>query len=260
VEVVSPDALARNSPFVLLMDDRLDFKPGQPVGEAHPHAGIETVTLILEGALDDAAEGRLETGDLVWMSAGRGLIHNENVRAAGKARILQLWVMLPRAARSGDPELQIVPLSTLPVRREPGVEARLYSGSSGELRSPTRNRAPVTMVDFALARNVSVSQELPGAYTAFLYLIDGSVRIGDEELSAGDVGWLNRDEPEVTRLRLEAGEAGARVLLYAGQPQDERIVHRGPFVGGSDEELAAYYSAYRAGTFPRLSELLDKSL
>jgi redox-sensitive bicupin YhaK (pirin superfamily) len=225
------------------------------VGESHPHAGLETVTLILEGSLDDAAEGLLNAGDLAWMTAGRGVIHNEDVKATGKARILQLWLMLPAALRDSDPELQIVPLSTIPVRREPGVEARLYSGSTGALRSPTRNRVPVTMVDFTLAPAAAVAQDIPGAYTGFLYVIDGTVRVGDEVLSATDVGWLDRNDQKVTHLQLQAGPGGARVVLYVGQPQDEPLVPRGPFVAGSREEITAYFTAYRAGSFRRLSEI-----
>jgi quercetin 2,3-dioxygenase len=260
VEVVRADALAETSPFVLLMDDTLDFGPGQPVGEAHPHAGLETVTLMLEGSLDDAAEGLLKTGDVAWMTAGRGVVHNEDVKATGRARILQLWLMLPRAARDSDPELQLVPLSTLPVRREPGVEARLYSGSTGALRSPTRNRVPVTMVDFTLAPGAAVTQELPGGYTAFLYVIDGSVRVGDDVLITGDVGWLDRARQDVTHLRLAAEAAGARVVLYAGEPQNEPIVQRGPFVAGSQSEISAYYAAYRAQSFPGLSDIMGRPL
>jgi quercetin 2,3-dioxygenase len=259
VEVVRADALAETNPFVMLMDDRLDFHPGQPVGEAHPHAGLETVTLILEGSLDDPAEGGLlHAGDVAWMTAGRGIVHSEDVKATGWARILQLWLMLPRTARDSDPELQLVPLSTLPVRREPGVEARLYSGSTGTLRSPTRNRVPVTMVDFTLAPDATVTQELPGAYTAFLYVVDGSVRVGDEVLVTGEIGWLDRAEQDVTHLRLSAEAAGARVILYAGEPQNEPLVQRGPFVAGTPAEISAYYAAYRAGAFPRLSEVAGR--
>jgi redox-sensitive bicupin YhaK (pirin superfamily) len=166
-----------------------------------------------------------------------------------------LWLALPRAARDSDPELQLVPLSTLPVRREPGVEARLYSGSTGALRSPTRNRVPVTMVDFSLAPGAAVTQELPGAFTALLYVTDGSVRVGDDVLKAGDVGWLDRAEQEATELRLAAEASGARAILYAGAPQNEPIVQRGPFVAGSQAEIGAYYVAYRAGSFRSLSDI-----
>src|SRR5450755_1810023 len=73
VEVLAPRALATSDPFVLLMDDRLDIPQRRQIGGAHPHAGLETVTLVLEGTLSDRDEGDLQAGDLVWMTAGRGI-------------------------------------------------------------------------------------------------------------------------------------------------------------------------------------------
>jgi hypothetical protein len=255
VQVFDASAFARANPFVLLMDDRLDFAPGQAVGEPHPHAGLETVTLLIEGSLDTGDEGLLETGDAAWMTAGRGLVHNEGVKATGRARVLQLWIMLPKAERSADPELQIIHAGELPVRREPGAEARLYSGSTGTLHSPTRNRVPVTMVDFALEPNAAIVQDVPSAYSGFLYVIDGAANVGSAHLEATDVGWIGPDTGTSTHLNIQAGEAGARIVLYVGEPQDERIIQRGPFVAGSDAEVSAFYHAYRGGRFERISRL-----
>jgi hypothetical protein len=253
VEVVAADALLQTNPFVLLMDDTLDFEVGQAVGEAHPHAGLETVTLMIEGSLDTGSEGLLEVGDAAWMNAGRGVIHSESVVATGFGRLLQLWIVLPKAARSSEPDLQIIRRSGLPVRRERGAEARLYSGRTGTLQSPTRNRVPVTMVDFMLEPAAAIDQELPGDYSGFLYVVEGLLTIGDSRLEAGEIGWFEHDTGPLAALRLRAGPMGARALLYAGKPQDERIVQRGPFVAGSEAEVAAYYAAYRAGSFPRIS-------
>jgi hypothetical protein len=254
-EILRPDRLAETDPFVMLMDDRLDFKPGQRVGEEHPHAGIETVTLLLDGSLNDPAAGLLQTGDVEWMTAGRGVVHGENVEATGYARILQLWVALPKNERDGEPDLQVVPFGALPIRREPGVEARLYSGRTGDLVSPTRNRVPMTVVDFLLEPYASITQSLPGGDTAFLFVVEGGVLVSGEALVSNDVAWLNRVDETNTFFRLEAGPAGARVILYAGAPLDEPIVQRGPFVSGSDAELAERFAAYRAGMFQRLSEV-----
>ena len=259
VEVLDPDAIDQNDPFILLMDDRLDLSPEvRRLGEAHPHAGLETVTLFLEGAAKDRDEGDTVAGDALWMTAGRGIIHGENLKVAGRVRILQLWVRLPKADRSVPPRVQFLARATLPVRREPGVEARVYSGQSGEVRSPTRNFAPVTMVDFTLQPGASLEQRLPGEYGGFLYVLEGTAIVGDERwhLTSGQVGHLNRGEaPGESALRLEGGEGGARVVLYAGQPQHEPLIHHGPFVAGSREELLELFTRYRAGEFPRLSTL-----
>src|SRR3977135_3010477 len=90
--VISPEDFAVDDPFILLMDDHLDIGD-RSVGGPHPHAGFETVTLILEGAIYDADEGGvINTGEVQWMTAGRGIIHSENVLTRGKVRLLQLWL------------------------------------------------------------------------------------------------------------------------------------------------------------------------
>jgi redox-sensitive bicupin YhaK (pirin superfamily) len=118
VEVLSSDALVKSDPFVLLMDDRMNVPQRRAMGGAHPHAGLETVTLILEGTLEDRDEGALGAGDVVWMTAGRGIIHNEHIEMEGRSRILQLWIRLSRAERAAPPRFEIVRGATAPVRRE----------------------------------------------------------------------------------------------------------------------------------------------
>jgi redox-sensitive bicupin YhaK (pirin superfamily) len=255
VEVFNSHAIAATDPFVLLMDDTLDFAPGQRVGEPHPHAGIETVTFMLEGSLNDRVEGLLETGDIAWMTAARGVIHNEDVIATGHARILQLWVALPESERNSSPELQIVRLASLLIRREPGVEARLYSGRSGTLESPTRNRVPMTVVDFLFQPKASIEQVLPDRYRALLYAVEGAVQVGGETIEAGEVGWIDPTDDAGTFIRLESALDGARLLLYAGATSAEALGHRGPFVAGSVAELSAQFAAYRSGRFRRISEI-----
>lgn len=258
VEVLTPRDLAGNDPFVLLMDDRLDLDPEvRTLGGPHPHAGLETVTLLLEGALGDRDEGDMAAGDVQWMTAGRGLIHGENVRVGGRARVLQLWVRLPAADRGAAPRLQLVRRATAPVRREGGVVATLYSGRTGELVSPTLNHAPVTLVDFEIPAGRSIAQGLAARESGFLYVVDGSVEVGPsrQRLDRGQVGWLDRPTGGGDgELRL-ASDDGGRVLLYAGVRQDEPLVHHGPFVAGSREEIARLFEAYRRGGFQRLSAL-----
>ena len=255
VEVFNSSALARTDPFVMLMDDLIDFAPGRPIGAAHPHAGLETVTLILEGSLNDRDEGLLRQGDMAWMSAGRGIIHNESVVGTGRARILQLWVALPARVRFDAPDLKVIRLESLPTLRAAGVEARLYSGRTGHLVSTTRNRLPTTVIDFHMSAGASFDQVLPGNQAGLVYVIEGSLEVGGPALVRSDVGWIDRSPHEAAPLHLQAGPAGARVILYAAQPLDAPIVHQGPFVAGSHDELSGFFSDYRAGRFQRLSTL-----
>lgn len=249
VEVITPDAWGDQDPFILLMDDRLD---GTLRAGPHPHAGFETVTFPLVGGMDsEGGEGRLAPGDVEWTTAGSGIVHGPASTVSGQFRLLQLWLTLPPAARWTEPDNQIIRGAEVPVRREPGVEMRLYSGTSGELSSPTRNRVPVTLVDVRLEPGARVTQQLPATYNGFLYVIDGAVAAGTVELRPGQVGWLDRPAASgPSELLLEnTGAVAARVLLYAGERQSVSLVSYGPFIGESENDIAGSIERYKAGTF-----------
>lgn len=246
VEVLSPGALEANDPFVLLMDDRLDIPERRVIGGAHPHAGLETVTLVLEGTLTDRDEGALRAGDLLWMTAGRGIIHNEHVEAEGRSRILQLWVRLSKAERAAPPRFELVRREEAPVLRAPGATAVLYSGSLGGLVSKTKNHVPVTLADVTLEPGARFEDELPASYNGFAYVLSGSV----DGAEAGKVGWFRGGAVSFT-----AGADGARFVLYAGEPQREPLMHYGPFIGDDENVIAGMFRDFRAGRFTRMSEL-----
>ena len=94
VHAIGANHFAFNDPFIMRADDRLDLPPGSRAGGAHPHAGLEIATLVVEGELDDHDERHLRAGDVAFMTAGKGVVHGENVVPICKARILQLWVTL----------------------------------------------------------------------------------------------------------------------------------------------------------------------
>jgi redox-sensitive bicupin YhaK (pirin superfamily) len=195
------------------------------------------------------------------MTAGRGIVHGEHLRAEGKVRLLQLWLVLPRRDRWTEPAFQDLRAARVPVRREPGVEARVYSGESDGLRSPVRNHVPVTIVEGRMQPGAAFEQTLPASYNGFLFVIDGSVAIGSEDqgiVRSGQVGWF--DAPVAgsgseTTATMVAGDDGARFLLYAGEPQRDAIVSHGPFIADSEADVQRLYAQYRAGRFVRMSEL-----
>jgi redox-sensitive bicupin YhaK (pirin superfamily) len=261
-QVVAPEDFALNDPFIMLADDHLDIGD-RPVGGPHPHAGFETVTLVLDGAIYDRDEGgMIRAGEVQWMTAGRGIIHGENVATKGKVQLLQLWLTLPRSQRWATPGFQDIHADAIPIRREPGVKIRIYSGASGGLRAATRNHVSVTIAEIAMEARAHVEQEIPTSYNGFAYVIDGALGIGEDGalLKAGQVGWLDRPETEGTSvLLMVAGEEGARVVLYTGQPQGDPIVSHGPFIGDSRDDIVRLYAEYRAGRFDRLSDLARRT-
>ncbi len=259
VTVLEARDFAEQDPFIALMDDRLDLTPGAEAGAAHPHAGFETVTFVLEGELHDPDEGVLRAGDVQWMTAGSGIIHGEHVVPHGFTRILQLWLALPPHARWTSPRFETVYRDDAPVIREPGAMVRVYSGGSGDVVAPTRNHVPVTLADVALEPGASISLDVPASYNGFVLAIDGSVTVGSDGIAVGkgQAGWLDRvDAAGPGVLRLTGGPEGARVVLYAGEPQRAPLVTHGPFVGGTRADLVRASHDFVNGRFPRMSELL----
>jgi len=265
-QVVSPADFTQNDPFIMLADDHLDMGE-RPVGGPHPHAGFETVTLILDGAIHDRDEGGvIRAGEVQWMTAGRGIIHGEDVTTTGPVRLLQLWLTLPKAHRWTSPAFQDIHASDVPVRREPGATVRVYSGASGPARAATRNHVPVTISETTMAAHATVTHDLPASYNGFVFVIDGAISVGEDDdatlLEAGQVGWLDRgsDSDDPSLVRTVAGADAARFVLYAGEPQRDPIVAHGPFIGDSRQDIARLYEEFRAGQFPRLSELKGSTL
>lgn len=252
--VVSPGDLQRTDPFFLMADDHVTVEGG--FGEAHPHAGLETVTFMLNGAMEDTG-GRLDEGDVEWMTAGSGIVHSEQAKVTEGMRLFQLWLTLPEAERNMDPRVQIIRAATAPAHRRDGVLATVYSGHLGEAISPTLNAVPVILADVRLEPGAIWEPRLPSDFNAFVVVIEGEAFVGDTaaELTVGAVGWSSPTQEQNSTLLLRAGEGGSRLLLYAGQPQKTPVVAQGPFIAGSREELAGYYARYRDGAFPHAGDM-----
>ena len=259
IHVIDARDFANTDPFIMLADDRIDIPRGARAGGPHPHAGFEIVTFAVEGDTRDRDEGVLRAGDVAWMTAGSGVVHGEDFEPLGKVRILQLWVTLPSAVRWAEPRVEHLKFQDAPVRREPGVDARVYSGTSGSIHATPRGYLPLTMVDIRLEPNAVFEQQLPGSYNGFLYPLEGALQVGEstvQRLAVGQVGWLDRPDDVAERtVRLTAGDAGARVVLYAGERQGVPIVTHGPFVGETRADLVRASQAYAQGRMPRVSEL-----
>jgi redox-sensitive bicupin YhaK (pirin superfamily) len=230
---------SETDPFILLRDDVLDKKNEKPVGGSHPHAGFEAVTLVLQGELGHGAN-KMKPGDFELMTAGSGVIHNETIDKIVRRRILQLWLTLPKKDRWVIPRVQTLPAAHAPKKFKNGVHIQLYSGSFAGLTSPIQNYVPLIVADIEIARRVTTIQEIPANYNSFLYVLRGSVKIGEEEklLNEGEVGWLNALTCDAqSELNLTAGEEGVRFILFAAKPQGENIVAYGPFIGDTSEDI-----------------------
>jgi redox-sensitive bicupin YhaK (pirin superfamily) len=248
-----------SDPFIMLMDDYLDKKDNTPVGGAHPHAGFETVSLLLEGEVGDAAH-IMKGGDFQIMTAGSGIVHTETIDKAATMRLLQLWVNLPKKDRLAQPRVQDLPLEHAPTFNNREVHLKLYSGSLAGLTSPVQNYTPMTIADVVLEPGVTTVFDIPANFNTFLYVLDGSVEVGEDEkqLNKYQVGWLNiANDDAASELKLTAGKHGVRFTLYSGKPTGDSIVSHGPFIADSSEDIMRFYNEYRQGKMKHISTVPD---
>jgi hypothetical protein len=248
-------SFSESDPFIMLMDDMLDKKDEEPVGGPHPHAGFETVSLLLEGEI-----GAMKEGDFQMMTAGSGIVHTETIDKAAKMRLLQLWLNLPKKDRWARPRVQDLPFEHVPKLSQNGVDIKLYSGSLAGISSPIQNYVPMIVADIRIEPGVTTVQQIPANYNTFLYVLHGNVRVGADEklLEQDQVGWLDLSgDPSSSELKLRAGEEGVRFVLYAGLPQGDPIVSYGPFIGDSSEDIKRLYQEYRQGKMGHIDHVAE---
>ncbi len=159
----------------------------------HPHRGIETVTFVIDGSVEhrDSAgrSGILHAGDAQWMTAGRGVLHEENAPEGTIAHTLQFWVNLPATEKMTEPRYQDLIGASTPVRLEPGVEVRVFSGRSGDTIAPTLNHVPVTMLEVRMEPGATFRQVLPATDNAFVNILGGVVRSAPIAHSFRQANW-----------------------------------------------------------------------
>jgi quercetin 2,3-dioxygenase len=243
---------SQSDPFLGMMEDK--FQAGS--FDDHPHRGIETVTYVIDGTIehyDSVSEqgGMLGPGDVQWMTAGSGVIHNEVPSEGITAHTLQLWVNLPREQKMTTPRYQNLKGTDMPVRQEKGALVRVFSGSSGDVASPTKNHVPVTMVEVSLESGASITQDLPGSYNGFIYILEGSGTFGSNGVNAAKSQVLRLGagiNGQLSEIQATATEP-LRFVLYAGEPVREPVAARGPFVMNTEEEVNEAFREYRNGTF-----------
>ena len=250
-------SFAESDPFIMLMDDILDKKDDEPVGGPHPHAGFETVSLLLEGEIGDEAH-KMKGGDFQMMTAGSGIVHTETIDKKTRLRLLQLWLNLPKKNRQATPRVQDIPLAHVPKLSENGVTIRLYSGELAGLKSPVQNYVPMIVADISIKANCKADLLLPANFNAFLYVLKGNIQIGEEKnlLQQDEVGWLDiTGDNADSVLSIINDSEESRFVLYAAKPTGDAIVSHGPFIADSSEEIVRLYKEYREDKMQHISEV-----
>lgn len=244
--VIGAEGWEKTSPFLFLSEDWF----GRPKGfETHPHRGMQTVTIVLEGALEHrdhtGAHGILRAGDVQWMTAGHGVLHSEMPHGDETAHTLQLWLNLPAKLKMMPARYQDQRLESTPVRMVPGGKVVVYAGRSHEVSHPHGSDYPMSLLDIRLGAGARLAQEVSTRDRGFVYVLDGRAAIGGKDVKKGEVAWF---EPgERSELALEAKE-DLRGLLFAGEPIYEPAVAYGPFVMNTRQEIEQAFRDYQAGT------------
>jgi len=243
--VLGAEGWEKTTPFLFLSEDWF----GAPKGfEEHPHRGMQTVTVVLEGAIEHrdhtGAHGVLKAGDVQWMTAGHGVLHSEMPHGSETAHTLQLWLNLPRKMKMIPARYQDQRLSETPKRQIEGGEVLVYAGRSGDVQHGHGSDYPMSLLDIRLKAGGKLQQEVSPKDRGFVYVLDGRATIGGKEVSKGDVAWFEPGEGD--ELSIAALE-DFRGLLFAGEPIHEPVVAYGPFVMNTKQEIQQAFLDYQAG-------------
>ena len=245
------------SPFLMLdYAAPVAFKPSErPPGVGpHPHAGFETVTIIYDGEVEhrDSAgnTGVIGKGDVQWMTAARGIVHEEfhsreAARRGGVVSMAQLWVNLPKADKTAAPAYQDIRDADIPrvELANGGGVARIIAGALDGAKGPARTFTPMNVWDLDLKAGASVTLPIGEGENLILPIFHGAVKIAGKTVGAGKVALFDRSGDSVTLEALEP----SRVLLLSGRPIDEPIAAYGPFVMNSRADIQKAMDDYNRG-------------
>jgi len=252
----SPDLL---SPFLLL--DYIaaeEFKPSEGerrgVGE-HPHRGFETVTILHQGEVEhrDSAghAGKIGPGDVQWITAASGIVHEEKHSAAftkkgGVLEWAQLWVNLPAKHKMSKPKYQDLTKERIPVAPLPNGAGtvRVIAGSFEEKQGPAFTFTPIQLWDVALKAGKAVDFKLEDGHTVALLCFDGQLTLNaKKKLGRSELALFSRQGETITI----AAEKDSKILLMSGEPIAEPVVGYGPFVMNSHAEIGQAIQDYQSG-------------
>ena len=252
------------SPFLLLdYGGPRDFEPSasqRGVGQ-HPHRGFETVTIVYDGEVahrDSTGQGGvIGPGDVQWMTAAGGIIHEEFhspafARAGGSFQMVQLWVNLPAKDKMATPGYQSILSADIPsVDLADGAgKVRVIAGDFAGTRGPARTFTPVNVWDVQLNGGSTVDLDLPDGHNSIVVVLSGQVTVGDAETAGEAEIVLFGSEGAGTTI---AAKEDSKLLVLTGEPIDEPIVGYGPFVMNSETEIRQAIDDFNKGEFGRIA-------
>jgi quercetin 2,3-dioxygenase len=252
------------SPFLLFdYAGPAEFSPTNErlgVGE-HPHRGFETVTIVYEGEVEhrdsSGGGGHIGPGDVQWMTAASGIVHEEFhgrefARRGGMFEMAQLWVNLPAKDKMSPPHYQPILKRDIPVVDLPDGRGtvRVIAGEFAGAKGPAKTFTPIDVWDVRFAQGKRTDFTVPDGYTTALVVLRGAVRVdGSETIESAEVGLFDRSG---THFSIESVKETSALLL-CGEPIDEPIVGQGPFVMNTSQEIRQAMADYVSGKMGHLS-------
>lgn len=242
-------------PFLLLdhfgSDNPEDYLKGFPW---HPHRGIETITYMLDGRVEHGDslgnEGVIESGDVQWMTAGSGIIHQEMPkRSEGMMMGFQLWANLPSHQKMMHPRYRDVKKDTIPeVTLDSGVNVKIICGEMNGIKGPVQDIITEPQYyDVELPAGTDFKHSVKKGHNVFAYVFEGKGLFGEEKKEVGTESLALFDEGEY--VVISSQEENLRLLLISGKPIGEPIAWNGPIVMNTREELDTAFREYRDGSF-----------
>jgi len=260
-------------PFLLLDDFRNDRPEEYMAGFPwHPHRGIETITYVLAGSVEHGDsignQGVISAGDVQWMTAGSGIIHQEMPRGdeAGRMHGFQLWANLPSSLKMTPPRYQEVKAADIPVHTDDdGTRVRVVCGSYGPTKGPVDQVAAEPIyLDVSVPAGTTKTLPIEASRHAFAYVFEGAGRFRDaSDPRPAPAGPSDVASPALADNRMlvlfdsgdgitvQAGDEGIRFLLVSGRPLREPVAWRGPIVMNTQEQLRQAFEDLERGTFLR---------
>lgn len=229
------------------------------VGE-HPHRGFETVTVVYSGQVEHRDStgrgGVIGPGDVQWMTAGSGILHEEFhaepfTRRGGELKMIQLWVNLPAKDKMTPPGYQSITADAIPDRDLPNNagRVRVIAGRYGDVVGPAHTFSPLNVWDLQLNQGQDVTLQQPDGWSTALVVLEGEIKVnGVESAREGQLVVLSQ---KGAALHLDAS-ANTKVLLMAGEPLQEPIVGYGPFVMNTKTQIAEAVRDFNSGRFGQI--------
>lgn len=220
----------------------------------HPHRGFETVTIVYDGEVSHkdstGGGGTISSGDVQWMTAGGGIIHEEFhslgfSKTGGPFRVVQLWVNLPQKYKMVAPRYQAIAHVDIPKVSLNGEQMRVIAGNFDGIKGPAITYTPVNVWDIRLRADTEVMLNVPGDHTTLIGVLSGHVTIDNQGIGEAEVALLS---PEGEGVMIKA-DGESLILVLTGQPIDEPVVGYGPFVMNSEAEIGKAIDDYNNGRF-----------